>query len=154
MTTPRTEPLFTIRPAAERDEPYLEALFLFEEMPTLPLNDLLTGSVAVNSDDEPVGFIRIFTVDDKEDPAKSGHYIYPVIVFEQWRHHGVAAALVDYELRRRGSLKLVACRPSRGFYERTGFAREDWSNIADPIAADCQRCPDQLSCDPVPYVKR
>jgi GNAT superfamily N-acetyltransferase len=82
----------------------------------------------------------------------NGHYVYPVIVFANWRKLGVASALVRYELKRHGQLKLVACRPSRGFYERSGFAHETWENIAYQIARDCEQCPNLKSCDPQPFV--
>ena len=156
MCTNDREPLFSIRSAAVHDEPYLTALFQSEGMPVLQPAQFLTGTVAVNSDDEPVGFIRIFTVNEGAncaDCAGDGNYVYPVIVFKSWRQLGVASALVNHELRRRGKLKLVACRPSRGFYLRTGFLPEEWHSIANVIASDCEKCPDRASCEPQPYVK-
>jgi GNAT superfamily N-acetyltransferase len=141
-----------IRPALREDEQQILAIFADEGMLPPPVEDFLDGTVAVNSDNQAIGFIRILSVLDEQNPAGSGDYVYPVIVLSSWRNLGVARALVQYELEKHGQLKLVSCRPARGFYERTGFVNEDWANIAGLIAADCERCPDLESCEPQPYV--
>jgi len=146
------EPLFTIRPAQERDLPILALLFTTADMPVPPRDDLLVGTVAVNGDDEPVGFIRILVVSDEVNPAGSGAYVYPVVVFDTWRGHGVGAALVSHELIRYHELKLVGCRDSRGFYPRIGFEPLEWDGVAGVIARDCERCGDLQACDPQPFI--
>ena len=147
----QTDRLFEIRPARCDDLPYIKMMCDQAQMP-MP-EEYLAASVAVNDEDQPVGFIRILDITDDSNPNGLGAYIYPVVVFENWRHHGVAKALVDYELERFGSLKLVACRPSRGFYQRSGFEPEGWENIAALIAHDCDLCPDCETCDPQPFKK-
>jgi N-acetylglutamate synthase-like GNAT family acetyltransferase len=115
--------------------------------------DYLAGTVAVNDKDQPVGYIRVLLIEDDLNPKGLGAYIYPVVVFEGWRQYGIASALVDYELERHGALKLVACKASRGFYQRTGWETEDWDNIAALISRDCELCPDCQTCDPQPFRK-
>lgn len=148
---PQSEVLFSIRPVRSDDLPYIRMMCDQAQMP-LP-KDYLAGTIAVNDKDQPVGFIRILEVREDENPQGLGAYIYPVVVFENWRHQGVAKALVDYELQRYKTLRLVACRPSRGFYQRSGFEPEEWDNIAAVIAYDCELCPDCSSCDPQPFRK-
>ncbi|MDR0500309.1 MAG: GNAT family N-acetyltransferase [Coriobacteriales bacterium] len=154
LSDAKNKPLFTIRQADKRDLDLLASLFISEHMPVPSDEDLLSGTVAVNDDDEVVGFIRIRIVLDEICANKTGNYVYPVIVFANWRDRGVARALCDYELSRHGELKLVACSASQDFYPRAGFAFEDWSNIASVIAQDCKQCPDLTSCNPQPFRKK
>ncbi|NLG10538.1 MAG: GNAT family N-acetyltransferase [Coriobacteriaceae bacterium] len=147
----QSEVLFNIRPARGSDFPIIQ---LMCEQAGMPFSeDFQFGTVAVNSDDQPVGFIRILEVTQDVNPQGMGAYVYPVVVFENWRHHGVARALVDYELQRYKALKLVACSPSRGFYHRAGFVTEAWDNIAAIIARDCELCADRSCCEPQPFRK-
>ncbi|MDR2672158.1 MAG: GNAT family N-acetyltransferase [Coriobacteriales bacterium] len=148
----REATLFTIRSAHKRDLPWLHLLFEQDGMPHPPESDLLNGRVAVNDVDEPVGFIRVLELGDETNPQASGAYVYPVIVFEQWRKHGVGKALIKQALLDFGELRLVACRDSRGFYPRCGFVPLEWEKIAGPIARDCELCPDLATCDPQPFV--
>jgi predicted N-acetyltransferase YhbS len=145
--------LFTIRPAAERDLPLLTSLFAEDGMALPQRSELLSGTVAVNNDDEAVGFIRVLPIQDADNPAANGNYVYPVIVFVSWRKHGVATALIEYELARYHELKLVACRSSQGFYPRIGFEPLAWSEVANRIAHDCELCPDLPTCHPQPFVR-
>jgi predicted N-acetyltransferase YhbS len=111
-------------------------------------------TVAVNDADEPVGFIRIETVSDAKNPAASGAYVYPVAVFESWRCHGVATALIQHEAAVRGELRLVACKSSQGFYPKAGCVPIDWDLIAARIARDCELCADCETCGPIPFALR
>ncbi len=147
----QSEGLFSIRPARGSDLPIIQLMCKQAQMPFS--EDFQVGTVAVNNEDQVVGFIRILEVTQDSNPQGLGAYVYPVVVFENWRHHGVARALVDYELQRYMTLKLVACSPSRGFYQRSGFETEAWGNIAAVIARDCELCTDRSSCEPQPFIK-
>ncbi|MDR3052718.1 MAG: GNAT family N-acetyltransferase [Coriobacteriales bacterium] len=142
--------LFTLRPAQQRDSKYLQAICAQTDLGSPP--DFANTTVAVNAENIPVGFIRIACIDD-ETTAANGAYIYPVAVFENWQRHGVGQALVAHELAQRGALKLVACKPSRGFYKKGGFAPLAWSAVARQIAHDCEICPKAADCHPQPYIK-
>jgi GNAT superfamily N-acetyltransferase len=144
-------PLFTLRPAEPRDLSSLQAIC--EESGLGRIEDVANCTVAVDADDAPVGFIHIEHVEDADKPAGDGAWVYPVAVFESWQHRGVATALVEYELARTGELRLVACRPSRGFYPRAGFRPLAWSRVATRIGNDCKRCVARRACDPKPYVR-
>jgi GNAT superfamily N-acetyltransferase len=142
---------FTLRAAEERDLPFLQAIC--EESGLGCIEDVADCTVAVSADDEPVGFIHIEHVADAKKPAGDGAWVYPVAVFEAWQHRGVATALIEHELVRAGELRLVACRPSRGFYPKAGFRPLAWSRVATRISDDCKRCVARKACDPVPYVR-
>ena len=109
-----------------------------------------SSTVAVNEEDLPIGFIHIETVDDENSTA-NGAYVYPVAVFGSWQCQGVATALIRHELKKAGELKLVACKPSQGFYPRIGFEIVAWERIAQRIARDCERCAIRDECNPVPF---
>jgi GNAT superfamily N-acetyltransferase len=115
---------------------------------------LLGGTVAVNANDEPVGFIYIYEINDVEDTEGNGAYVYPVIVYKDWQHHGVARALIDDAVKRYGAIKLVACAESQGFYPKAGFKPMDWSGVAGIIAKDCETCADLKTCHPQPFIRR
>jgi predicted N-acetyltransferase YhbS len=109
--------------------------------------------VAANSEDVPVGFIHIKTVTDDEDPVANGAYVYPIAEFEAWQRCGVARALIGHALEASGGdgLRLVACKPSQGFYPRVGFAPIGWERIAARIARDCDLCDLREACAPLPF---
>jgi N-acetylglutamate synthase-like GNAT family acetyltransferase len=75
-------------------------------------------------------------------------------VYEAWQRNGVARALTQHALEATGELRLVACKPSRGFYPRAGFEVVDWDLIAARIAYDCDRCVARQACNPVPFRRR
>ena len=140
--------LFTIRPARQGDLIYLQMICEEGNLGIIEAVDCC--SVAVNSEDVPVGFIHIETVDD-ENPATNAPYVYPVAVYTSWQHHGVARALIHHELQKTGELRLVACTASQGFYPKAGFKPVAWENIATRIARDCDSCPNRGTCDPIPF---
>jgi predicted N-acetyltransferase YhbS len=115
------------------------------------IEDFADTSVAVNDRDIPVGFIHIETVTDDTNPAANGAYVYPVAVFEAWRHQGVATALIEHEAKTAGKLRLVACKPSQGFYPKVGFKPIGWNLIAARIAHDCDLCVAREACKPIPF---
>jgi N-acetylglutamate synthase-like GNAT family acetyltransferase len=143
--------LFTIRTAEERDLGYLQ--MICDEGGLATIEDFADISVAVNAEDIPVGFIHIETVTDDENPVANGSYVYPVAVFEAWRHQGIATALIEHAAKTTGELKLVACRASRGFYPKAGFVTVDWNRIAARIARDCDLCAEREECAPVPFMR-
>jgi GNAT superfamily N-acetyltransferase len=145
--------LFDIRPACAKDLPLLQSLFVEDGMAQPSTAQLLAGTVAVNDDDEAVGFIQILEVSDDVNPAANGAYVYPVIVYQSWQHHGVGRALIDYELARHGTLKLVACNRSQRFYPKAGFEPLPWEQVAARVARDCELCPDLPTCHPQPFIK-
>jgi GNAT superfamily N-acetyltransferase len=118
------------------------------------IEDCADCTVAVNKNNEPIGFIHIEYVKEVEKPEGNGAWVYPVAVCASWQHHGVATALIEHALLCEQELRLVACRSSRGFYPKVGFRPLAWSRVATRIAADCKRCPDRKTCDPQPYVLR
>jgi predicted N-acetyltransferase YhbS len=130
-----------------------------EESGLALIEDLTDTSVAVNDKDIPVGFIHIETVTDDANPSANGAYVYPVAVFEAWRHQGVATALIRYaaEITTKvatefaGELRLVACKPSQGFYPKVGFKPVGWNLIAARIARDCDLCVAREACKPIPF---
>jgi predicted N-acetyltransferase YhbS len=149
-------PLFSIRPAEKRDLAYLQMICY--ESGLAVIEDLTDTSVAVNDRDTPVGFIHIETVADDANPAANGAYVYPVAVFEAWRHQGVASALIRHAAETMaeatGELKLVACKPSQGFYPKAGFKPVSWNLIAARIARDCDLCVAREACAPIPFALR
>jgi predicted N-acetyltransferase YhbS len=145
-------PLFTVRPAETRDLVYLQ--MICEEGGLALIESVADSIVAVNDKDVPVGFIHIETVTDDVKPIANGAYVYPVAVFEAWQHNGVASALIDYALQEVEELKLVACKPSQGFYPRAGFEVAGWDLIAARIAYDCDRCVAREGCGPIPFIRK
>jgi predicted N-acetyltransferase YhbS len=141
----------SIRRFKDADLPYIQLLLAQEGMPSMLADDLRLSLVAANNSDQPVGFIRVLTVKDAINPQASAPYVYPVAVFKDWRGHGVGKALVEQALREHGELRLVACRASRDFYPKCGFAPTGWESIAGLIAQDCELCPDLKTCDPQPF---
>ncbi|MDR3137159.1 MAG: GNAT family N-acetyltransferase [Coriobacteriales bacterium] len=146
--------LFTVRKAQASDLPHLQLLLRLEQMPVLSDTQLLASIVAVNSEDQPVGAVRIVDVRDTVNPQASASYVYPVVVFREWRGFGVGRVLLAAALREHGELRLVACRESRDFYPRCGFEPIAWDKIAGTIAHDCEACPQLASCAPQPFAAR
>ncbi|MDR1015153.1 MAG: GNAT family N-acetyltransferase [Coriobacteriales bacterium] len=140
---------FAIRAAEERDLPYIQ--LICDEGGLASLTDVADVSVAVGDEGLPVGFIHIETVTDDTRPAANGAYVYPVAVLGAWQRRGVASALVAHAFEERGGLRLVACKPSQGFYPKVGFEPVPWERIAVRIARDCELCVAREACGPVPF---
>jgi N-acetylglutamate synthase-like GNAT family acetyltransferase len=146
------EALFDIRAACPQDLP---ALRIISDNVGMPLIESTANTyVAVNGGGEAVGFVRIKVLPDPLDAQGQAHVIYPVAVFETWQGHGVGSALVEHALARHFELRLVACTPSHGFYEKSGFKDAPWDSIPPEVARDCDECPQAGSCTPRPFVKR
>lgn len=137
-----TDELFTIRDTQEKDLPFIESLLVSEGMggPTK-----VEGFVAVNDDDEPVGYIRI-------QETEKGPHVAPVAVFEAWRGHGVGRALMDHALERFGYLKLVARGPAVPFYRALGYREISFDEISSELEEDCTVCDWRDECGPVPFM--
>ncbi len=134
--------LFTLRPAREADLTFLNSYNYTEGMDSL---DGIEGvTVAANSSDEPVGFIRIAI-------GSSGNaFVNPVVVHKSWRGYDVGRALMDHALREHGELRLVSRGSSVGFYEAIGYVPCEWSEIDEGVSEDCDGCSWRDECGPVP----
>lgn len=140
--TQHTDPLFTIRETKETDLPYIQNLLVPEGM-TAP--DAPEGYVAVDGDDEPVGFIRI-------QETEKGPHVAPVAVFPEWQGLGVGRALMDHELRRCGYLKLVARGSAVPFYRALGYREISFDEVSNELEEDCTVCEYLQECSPVPFM--
>lgn len=139
------ESLFTLRPARESDRPLLDTYTYAEGMDYLPSLERVT--VAVNSADEPVGFIRIAI--DSHGVA----HINPVVVYRDWRGYGVGRALVENAEAAYGELRLVSRGSSKPFYDALGYEDCGWDLIEKGVSEDCDGCPMYDECDPQPMRK-
>ena len=142
-----TDELFTIRDARADDKPVLDAYANAEGMDAIP--DIEGVRVAVNGDDEVVGFIRI-ALDEEDGTA----FVNPVITHETWRGYGVGRALMEEALARHGELRLVSRGGSLPFYEALGYERIGWDLIKMALVDDCDHCELRDECGPVPMRKR
>ncbi len=141
-----TEALFTVRDGREDDLPYLNAYAHAEGMDALP--SVAGVRVAVNAEDVPVGFLRVWCGDG------GVAHVSPVVTCTTWRGWGVGRALVEEALERHGELRLVARGGSIPFYRALGFSELAWEDIAPEIAADCEGCEMRSACAPLPMGKR
>lgn len=141
-----------IRKVMQRDLAALQAIFADSAMGLPSEDDYMQGVVAVDENDKPLGFIRIYTVLDKSYPEGNGHYVYPVIVAKDLHGEGIGRILIEYAHEKYGELKLVACRASRDFYPKCGFVPLSWEFVAHKIAYDCEMCPDIDSCEPQAFM--
>lgn len=101
-------------------------------------------TVAVNAQDEPVGFIQI-----AYGPKNVAH-IYPIVVHSSWRGHDVGRALVEDAASKHGELRLVSRGSSTGFYEKLGFTPCTWEEIDNELTEGCIDCPTKAECNPLP----
>jgi len=107
--------MFTIRPAEFSDEKIIRKLILQVHINPTGL-DWRRFLVAVDSAGQIIGCGQI-------KPHQDGSIeLASIAVFPEWRHQGIASALIQELLSRNsGELHLV-CRSSLGpFYERFGF---------------------------------
>ena len=150
-----------MRPAREDDLPLLNSYAYVEGMDAMPAADGIT--VAVNSEDVPVGFIRIQQEPAPERGEAGGHpngaepmvaHVNPVVVYQPWRGFGVGEALTEDALSRFEELRLVSRGSSLAFYQAEGFEPVAWELIAPAVAADCDGCEMRSECNPQPMRKR
>lgn len=139
------QPLFTLRPATTKDLPAIDVVADPEGMGPMPSADHIT--VAVNADDEVVGFLRL-------QEADGLWHVNPVAVYPTWRRFGVGQALMEDALAKTGELGLVARGPSVPFYEALGYDKVAWGQVGAAVAAECDGCPVREQCHPQPMRKR
>ncbi len=134
--------LFTLRSARPEDKAWLDEYCRIESMSAL--DDIDGVTVAVNSEDEPVGFIQIAI-------GRNGvTHVYPIIVHELWRGMNVGRSLIEDAHARFGELRLVSRGSSIGFYEKLGFSPCDWELIDDEQTEGCSYCSSKEECKPLP----
>lgn len=139
--------LFTLREARDDDMGLINMYAYREGMPDIPGTEGVT--VAVNADDQVIGFIRI-----KVGNTNNIAHINPVVVYAPWRRYGVGRALVEAALEREGELRLVSRGGSLAFYQALGFAEVPWGDIDPDIASECNGCELIDECKPTPVAKR
>ena len=133
---------FTLRAAQDSDRPFLYAFCYSEGMANL--DSLENVTVAVDVDDDPIGFIQIAY------GASGVAHVYPIVVNPNWRGLHVGSALIDEMHSRHGELRLVSRGSSVGFYEKLGFQECDWSLIDDDCTEGCADCSTKAECAPLP----
>lgn len=138
--------LFSLRDACENDRRYLDSYTYAEGMDYLP--SLENVRVAVNAQDEPVGFIRVSV--GENGIAR----VNPIVVHESWRGFGVGRALIDEAQAVYGELRLVSRGSSKPFYDALGFECCDWDLIENDVIEDCDGCPLIDECNPQPMSRR
>lgn len=141
-----TDELFTMRAAREEDMALINWYAYNEGMPDIPGTEGVT--VAVNADDQVVGFIRIKRGDN------GVAHVNPVVVYGPWRRYGVGRTLVEDALAREGELRLVSRGGSLAFYRALGFEDVPWDDIDYEIAGECNACELIEECRPQPVAKR
>lgn len=138
-------PEYTLRDGRMSDLAFLNAFNYSEGMDEL--SDAQGVIVAADSDDDPIGYIRIKLGETNKA------YVNPIVINPAWRNHGVGRALVDAAIGRYGALWLVSRGPSIGFYERLGFQACPWDDIEDGMSEDCPNCTMRAECAPLPMCK-
>lgn len=122
--------------------PFINAFNHAEGMDALDGTEGVT--VAVDADDDAVGFIRIAV-------GPSGNaFVNPVVTNPYWRGLGVGRALMERALAQHGALRLVARGSSVGFYEALGYEACPWDEIDEGVSEDCAGCAWRDECGPVP----
>jgi len=138
-----SEPIITIRSARESDMPLIDSYAAQEGMDAIPFSD--TVFVALNADEELVGFIRLLK-------GNNGIYhVNPVVVYPTWRRYGVGRMLMDYALDLAGELRFVARGTSVAFYERLGAMPIGWEMVDMAVTENCDGCLMFDECGPVPF---
>lgn len=137
--------LFSIRDARQEDKTVLDSYANAEGMDAIP--SIEGVRVAVNEDDEVVGFVRVVT--SKEGVA----FVNPVVTYRTWQGFGVGRALMDEALSRHGELRLVSRGSSRAFYDVLGYEPIGWDLIEMSLVDDCDHCTMRDECGPQPMRK-
>lgn len=135
--------LFTIRDARADDMPLIDSYSNAEGMDRIPGPENVR--VAVNADDEVVGFCRL------QADVNGVFYVNPIVTYALWRGYGVGRALIEDAHERVGELRLISRGPSEGFYRKLGFVEMTWSDVdLEAASEDCDNCPYRAACGPVP----
>lgn len=134
--------MIKVRPAREDDLPTLNAYCYNEGMDNLPGIENVT--VAADSDDDPIGFIRIAL-------GNNGFaHVNPIVVNPYWRGYGIGHILMNDALARYGELRLVSRGSSLDFYRRIGGTEVPWEDIDMTVTDDCEGCEMREECCPQP----
>lgn len=135
--------LFTIRDARIHDMPLIDSYASAEGMDHIP--GPRGVRVAVNADDEVVGFCRL------QADANGISYVNPIVTYGLWRGYGVGRALIEDAHARAGELRLISRGTSEGFYRKLGFVEMPWEDVdLEAASEDCDNCPYRETCGPVP----
>lgn len=135
--------LFTLRDARESDAILINYYANCEGMDVMPSMERIR--VAVNPDDQVVGFCRI------QESIDGLSYINPIVVVESWRKYGVGRALIEDAHEREGMLCLVSRGEIAGFYRKLGFVEMPWDEVDLQAASEeCDVCSRRAECNPVP----
>ena len=135
--------LFTIRDARLLDMPLIDSYAAEAGMDRIP--GPARVRVAVNANDEVVGFCRL------QDDVNGIAYVNPIVTYSAWRGYGVGKALIEDAREIAGELRLIARGTSEGFYRKLGFVEMPWSEVDLKAAEeDCDNCPYRDQCGPVP----
>ena len=132
-----------LRPARDADMDYVNAYAAWEGMDAIPSPEGVT--VAVNEDDVPIGFVRVWV-----DPQNGQAYVNPIVLYQPWRGFGIGRLLMEGVHERYGSVRLVSRGVSTPFYHALGYADIEWELIAPEIAGDCDGCEMREECTPQP----
>ena len=132
-----------LRPARDADMDYVNAYAAWEGMDAIPSPEGVT--VAVNEDDVPIGFVRVWV-----DPQNGQAYVNPIVLYQPWRGFGIGRLLMEDVHERYGSIRLVSRGVSIPFYHALGYADIEWELIAPEIAGDCDGCEMREECTPQP----
>lgn len=136
--------LFALRNPQEGE---LDAINALLESEGFDVFDSLEGvTVAANTEDELVGFIRMYNGED------NCAYVYPVVVFDSWRQHGVGKALMEFAMDTYDVVKLVSRGWVNDFYRKLGFTEMEWDEVDAVVAGDCYECPLYEECHPQPFI--
>ena len=134
--------LFSIRDARLGDMVLIDAYARAEGMDVMPGPERIR--VAVNDDDEVVGFCRL------QDDVNGIAYVNPIVTYAAWRGYGVGRALIEDAHESAGELRLIARGTSVGFYEKLGFSELPWDQVdLEAAEEDCDNCPYREACSPV-----
>lgn len=135
--------LFTIRDARESDMALIDAYASAEGMDKIPGPERVR--VAVNDDDEVVGFCRL------QDDATGIAYVNPIVTYSAWRGYGVGRELIADARSIAGELRLISRGTSEGFYRKLGFVEMGWDEVdLEAASEECDTCPYRAECGPVP----
>lgn len=132
-----------LRPARDADMDYVNAYAAWEGMDAIPSPEGVT--VAVNEDDVPIGFVRVWV-----DPQNGQAYVNPIVLYQPWRGFGIGRLLMEDVHERFGSIRLVSRGVSIPFYRALGYEDVEWELIAPEIASDCDGCEMREECTPQP----
>ena len=133
----------SLRAATESDMQLVNTYAAWEGMDAIPSPEGVT--VAVNEDDIPIGFVRVW-----QDPEGGQAYVNPIVIYQPWRGYGIGRLLMEDVQQHFESVRLVSRGVSIPFYRALGYEDVEWECIAPAIASDCDGCEMRDECTPQP----